>query len=184
MQSIHSESSSELSFTYCLFLDDHFPSVNESEFPLSKNTSTKHMYTKMENSLTEILTQVSTKSEESKDIKKKKTFLTSVRTGFLSTDESNSESESFELNYNEKIEKNLNHNNYKEKLHNVDISKQEENINQTKSLENLEIKQEKKNGFSIWSCITPGLGLEENMKSSNLENEVIISVDKLSLIHI
>ena len=163
MQSRPSEPSPALSFTYCLFLDDHFPQPNPSLS--SSSSSPPFHYSNQKTSIEEALTQVSTLSEG--EIGKNKVNpLRSPSRGFLSTDESNSEYESEEAkNSPNKLEK-FNHNNLDE---DYKCEEKEEIKGDTKS-EGQEI--DRKSGFSIWSCISPDLGLKINESSCLGEERV------------
>ena len=151
MQSRPSEPSPALSFTYCLFLDDHFP---QSTRPCVFSPSTK-----LKSSLQEALTEVSTFSEGTSGLKQSSPLRSPAR-GFLSTDESNSEEER-EPETLQKERGSLNN-----KLEDTFWQREIEwKQRESRSLEDLQTAKDSKSGFSIWSCISPDLGLQKAKSS-------------------
>lgn len=189
MQSLPQESRPTLPFTYCLFVDDHFPS--ELELPLSLETPSpppKPSFKSLE-LLNEALTQTSSVCPGVKGASARPSLGSPVRPGFLSEKESNSDPESFDVANSSNEDDWFTEENFQVYVKETSSTYKVDSIKglgklETSSLElyRSDSKAERKSGFSIWSFISPGLGMrrsEDDALSNAHKRKVKVTSNKL-----
>jgi hypothetical protein len=173
MQRVPQESSQTLPFTYCLFLDDHFPSELQVTSEASQEPQTSKPSLKSGAWISETRTQVSFIAEAPADVRRDSKEHSPVRAGFLSTKESGSDCDTQDFLMLSSDEEMLGDRvdslrvsgsswGYRDSDHPTFCEGETTSLELSRSLVTLEHKS----GFSIWSCISPDLGFSQDLHSN------------------
>ena len=189
MQSLPQESSPALPFTYCLFLDDHFPMERESPLSLSLHIQASSGPDKSPLKYAESRTQASFIAPDPEETFSRSMNSSPTRKGFLSTQDSDSDLEGIDilvLSSDEHVMANEKDPTLRKSRrtcrHLGRVSPSFKGGVETTSLElnTRDRLSERKSGFSIWSVISPDLGIDfETNRSSFGTRSAKVSVKKL-----
>lgn len=178
MQSLPQTPTPTLPFTYCLFLDDHFPSELELPSRTSGQSHPHNYFQKTDTLISEIRTQISFVAEAPAEMRRLSKEHSPITAGFLSAKSSGSDCESQDMLMLSSDEEMF--------LEQVDslrgsgTSLGDKPCTRTGSLEvettSLELSRslvtlERKSKFSIWSCISPDLGFSLDDKANCLSTK-------------
>lgn len=171
MQSLPTESTPPLPFTYCLFLDDHFPCERESPLSLSLHVHSASFPSKSPGKSADARTQASFIAPEAEDTFSLSPNDSPARGGFLSAQDSDSDLDAVDIMMSSCDEAPIGKGAdflplcvSGELCTFESTSVHFSSYLETASLEPLELekahmKTERKSGFSIWSVISPDLGI-------------------------
>lgn len=165
MQSPQQESRIVLPFTYRLFLDDHFPDEQKSLASISTFSPQRNTALKSTESLKETMTRASVTSVPVKPSSLHGTFAGPEAEHFLSTDDSESDFDVPDIDV--KFGRRPSHEAAEARACEKPIKCGSiAEINDERGLQDPvkeRLSLEIKSGFSIWSLMSPGLGIEREL---------------------
>lgn len=168
MQSPTQESRAVLSFTYRLFLDDHFPDDGESFAPLPTFSPQPERLTKSTDSLNEILTRASVTSEGTKKCSLGNKLYGNAIENVLFADKLGSDLSDVDTQIGENTFDGNGKKRDHKKTFKSDSEAEFDNKRRLLGPAKERLSLETKSGFSIWSVMSPNLGLDQEFDKAGL----------------